>query len=65
MTDRVGRLLKPAEVADRLGVSRSKVYTLIGAGRLPTVRLTGSVRVPEVALDDLVVAITTGPKAAA
>ncbi len=32
-------LLSTAETAELLGVSRSYVYTLIGKGRLPVVRL--------------------------
>ncbi len=32
-------LLKPSEVARRLGISRTKVYDLINERRLPTVNL--------------------------
>lgn len=39
-------LLKPVEVAEIVGVGRSKVYELISAGELPSIRLGGSVRVP-------------------
>jgi excisionase family DNA binding protein len=35
------RLLKPAEVAEELGVSRSWVYAAAEDGRLPSVRLGG------------------------
>jgi excisionase family DNA binding protein len=46
-----GRLmLRPAEAADAIGVSRSKAYELIGSGVIPSVRLGGSVRVPVEAL---------------
>ena len=43
-------LLKPIEVAQLLGVGRTKVYELIAAGKLPTVYLGPSVRVPADAL---------------
>jgi excisionase family DNA binding protein len=33
------RLLKPAEVADRLGVSRAWLYEAARTGRIPSVRL--------------------------
>jgi excisionase family DNA binding protein len=43
-------LLRPAEAAIALGVSRSKIYELLSRGALPSVRLGGSIRVPEVQL---------------
>lgn len=39
-------LLKVSEAAEALGISRSHCYELIQSGRLPTIRLGGSVRVP-------------------
>lgn len=49
ITDKL--MLRPAEVAEAIGVSRSKAYELIAAGAIPSVRLDGgSVRVPVVAL---------------
>lgn len=39
-------LLRPAEVAEALGIGRSKVYELIASGALPSVRIGASVRVP-------------------
>ena len=54
-------LLRTEEVAELLSISRSKVYQLIREGRLPSVRLTGSVRVPRVALLELVSTETAGP----
>ncbi len=39
-------LLKPLEVAELLGIGRSKTYELIGAGLIPSVRIGTSVRVP-------------------
>jgi excisionase family DNA binding protein len=41
MSPRIERLLKPAEVAERLAVSRSWVYDAAGDGRLPSIRLGG------------------------
>ena len=38
-------LLRVPEVAHRLGVSRAKVYELISAGRLRSVRIDGCRRV--------------------
>ena len=38
-------LLRIPEVCESLGLSRSKVYTLIAAGDLPVVRVGKSVRV--------------------
>lgn len=44
-------LLKPTEVAEAISCGRSKVYALLAAGVLPSVRLGGrSVRVPAKAL---------------
>jgi excisionase family DNA binding protein len=48
MGDRL--LLRPAEAADAIGVSRSKAYALIASGEIPSIRLGGSVRVPVDAL---------------
>jgi excisionase family DNA binding protein len=39
-------LLRPLEVAELLGIGRSKTYELIGAGLIPSVRIGTSVRVP-------------------
>jgi excisionase family DNA binding protein len=41
VNDQTERLLKPAEVAERLAVSRSWVYDAADDGRLPAVRLGG------------------------
>jgi excisionase family DNA binding protein len=49
-------LLRPAEAAEMLGVSRSKLYELVAAGKLPSVRLDEKrlIRVPLAALKALV-----------
>ena len=39
-------LLRPAEAADVMGVSRSKAYELISSGTIPSIRIGSSVRVP-------------------
>ena len=43
-------LLTPTEAAQVLSISRSKLYELIGQGRLATVRIDASRRVPAQAL---------------
>ena len=43
-------LLRPAEVAELLGVSRSRVYELIASRALPSVRVGLTRRVPVEAL---------------
>lgn len=44
-------LLTVDEVAHALGLGRSKTYMLIAAGKLPSVRVGRSVRVPRAALE--------------
>jgi excisionase family DNA binding protein len=39
-------LLKPAEVCALVGVGKSKVYELLAAGVIPSVRVGKSVRIP-------------------
>jgi len=52
MTERM--LLKPAEAADILGIGRSKLYELLQAGTLDSVRIGACRRIPLEALTDLV-----------
>ncbi len=40
-------LLRVSEAAEALAVSRSHLYELIEAGKVPVVRLGGAVRVPK------------------
>lgn len=47
-------LLTPEEAAGRLSVGRSKIYELIGTGRLRSVRIGASRRIPAAALLDFV-----------
>ena len=39
-------LLKPEEAAEALGISRSKLYQLLAAGVIPSLRLGSIIRVP-------------------
>lgn len=42
-------VLRPTDVAQLLGISRSRVYQLIAAHRLPVVREGWSIRIPRAA----------------
>ena len=53
-------LLKIPEVADRLTMSRSKVYELIQSGELPSVRIDRSRRVRVRDLETFVGSLTVG-----
>ena len=48
MTEKL--LLKAVEVAEVLGIGRSKAYELIASGALPSIKIGASVRVPADAL---------------
>lgn len=39
-------LLRPAEAADAIGVSRSRMYELLATGTIPSIKIGGSRRVP-------------------
>lgn len=43
-------LYRPAEAADAIGVSRSRIYELIASGEVPSVRVGRTLRVPVDAL---------------
>jgi excisionase family DNA binding protein len=47
-------LLTPEEAAERLSVGRSRIFELIATGRLRSVRIGASRRVPASALIDFV-----------
>ncbi len=47
-------LLRPEEAAQRLGVSRSVVYELMADGRLDSIRIGKSRRIPVRALEHFV-----------
>ena len=54
-------LLRPDEAAEALGISRSKCYALLAAGRLPSVRVGASRRVPLDALQHWIAEQTEQP----
>ena len=45
-------LYRPAEAADAIGISRAKLYALVAAGVIPSVRVGASIRVPVKTLSD-------------
>ncbi len=57
-------LLTVPEAAAALAISRSKLYELLTAGTLPSVRIDGSRRIPVAALDAYIAALLPGPEAA-
>jgi excisionase family DNA binding protein len=59
------RLMRPSEVQEVIGLSRSSVYAAIAAGILPSVRVGKSVRVPSRALGEWIEARTRGGDQAA
>ena len=42
--------LRAEQVAQELGIARSKAYQMMASGELPVIRIGGSVRVPASAL---------------
>lgn len=42
--------LRPAELAEALGISRSKAYELLARGEFETIRIGSSIRIPVDAL---------------
>ncbi len=59
-------LLRPAEAADLIGVGRSKIYAMLAAGELPSIRLGNSLRVPAAALNQWIedrTVVANGPVA--
>jgi excisionase family DNA binding protein len=52
MTEKL--LLRPEEVAELIGVGRTKVYELMGSGLIRSVKIGGSRRVPKSAVDEFV-----------
>jgi excisionase family DNA binding protein len=58
-------LLRVAEAAQLLNVSRAKAYELIAAGAIPSVRVGASVRVPRAALLEWIERNTVGAGAPA
>lgn len=52
MTEKL--LYKPSEFAEAIGCSRAHAYELIAAGKVPSIRIGGMVRVPVAALREWV-----------
>jgi excisionase family DNA binding protein len=48
----MGKLLKPNEVAQQLGIGRSLTYELIAQGKIPHIRLGRCIRVSEQSLQE-------------
>ena len=53
-------LYRPAEAAEAIGVSRSRIYELIASGEIPSVRIGNVTRVPVDKLHDWVEQRTAG-----
>jgi excisionase family DNA binding protein len=47
VTKTVREFLKPVEVAEAIGISRTKVYWAIQRGEIPSTRIAGMTRVPK------------------
>jgi len=58
-------LFTPAEVAELLGLGRTRIYELIGRRAIPSIRIGGSVRVPAESLREWVRKQTQESEAAA
>ncbi len=54
-------LLRPEEVAEYLNIGRSKVYELMRAGTLESVRIGACRRVPRAAVDEYVESLRSSP----
>lgn len=54
-------LMRVPEVAAQLGISRAKVYELMAAGRIPSVKIDGCRRVRSTDLDDYIGSLPTVP----
>jgi len=53
-------VLRPAQVGEALGICRSKAYSLIASGEIPSIRIGFSVRVPVDALRRYITENSTG-----
>ena len=45
-------VLTPIEVADFLGIGRDKTYAMLAAGKIPSVKLGRTYRIPRRALEE-------------
>lgn len=53
-------LLRPEDAAEAIGVSRSRIYELMGAGTIPSVRIGRSRRIAREALERFVESLQDG-----
>jgi excisionase family DNA binding protein len=60
VTKTVREFLKPVEVAEAIGISRTKVYWAIQRGEIPSTRIAGMLRVPRVWVEQQVRAALDG-----
>ncbi len=58
-------LYKPEQGAEIIGIGRSKIFELIAAGQIETVRIGRSRRIPRQALEDYVERLRQGSHPAA
>jgi excisionase family DNA binding protein len=56
-------LLRPREVADLIGISRSTAYELINSGQIPSLRIGGMLRVPAAGLEEMIADKLAGAEA--
>jgi len=56
MSDPCPRLLSVTEACWLLGIGRTNLYALMGAGELPSVRLGGRRLIPSTVITDLIAA---------
>jgi excisionase family DNA binding protein len=55
-------LLRPEEVAELIGIGRTKVYELIGTGVLASVKIGNSRRIPRIAVEEFGAALMAASK---
>jgi excisionase family DNA binding protein len=53
-------LLRPEEVAELIGVGRTKVWELIGLGLIRSIKIGNSRRVPCIVVEEFVAALIVG-----
>jgi len=51
VTKTTREFMKPVEVAEAIGVSRTKIYWAIQRGEIPAVRIAGMLRIPRAWVD--------------
>ena len=51
VTKTAREFMKPVEVAEAIGVSRTKIYWAIQRGEVPAIRIAGMLRIPRAWVD--------------